>query len=59
MAFDSKCLDLANEFLPAGVSDGLAARLAQHIQDEIENWLLSERDRLNADLKGAGHADLV
>ena len=59
MAFDPKCLDLANEFLPAGVSDRLSAGLAQHIQDEIENWLLLERDRLNAELKGLSRGDLA
>ena len=42
--FDPKCYDLAVHF---GLStERLRKELAQHIQDSIEDWLNSERDRL-------------
>lgn len=51
MAFDPECLRLARHFLPAGpASDRLAAELAQHIQDEVEGWIESERDRLAGEI---------
>lgn len=48
MAYDPECLMLAERFLPSDVSERLAHELAQHIQDAIEDWLLSERDKLAA-----------
>lgn len=52
MAFDPKCLELAAAFLPTNMPAGstLRERLAQHIQDSVEEWLTSERDGLRAQL---------
>jgi hypothetical protein len=47
MAFDSKCYELAEYFLPSGLPNGrLREELAQHIQEAVEDWLNGERDRL-------------
>ena len=57
MAFDPKCLELAKYVLPSGgpvqVSEDLADRLAQHIQDSIEDWLSSESVRIAATIAQA------
>ena len=46
MSFDPKCYELAVYF---GLSsERLRTELAQHIQDSIEDWLESEKDRLEA-----------
>lgn len=46
MAFDPKCYELAEYFLPSGLPSGrLLDELAQHIQDAVEDWLNGERDR--------------
>ena len=37
MAYDEKCYNLANHFLPHG-ADSEAFGLAQHIQDAVEEW---------------------
>lgn len=41
MEFDPRCLELAEYFLPTVVTN-LQYRLAQHIQDAIEEWLQGE-----------------
>ena len=46
MSFDSKCYDLAEHFLsdePALQSERNRNRLAQAIQDAIEDWIEGER----------------
>jgi hypothetical protein len=50
MAFDRKCFELAEYFVPAPASPRLRHELAQHIQDAVEDWLNAERDRLAAAL---------
>ena len=37
-SFDSKCLDLAEHFLPSRATDSLKRELAQHIQDAVEDF---------------------
>ena len=59
MACHPKCLELAGVFFPEGGSDHLTAELAQHIHNEIRNWLLLRREKINKELREAGHADLV
>lgn len=44
MSFDAKCYDLAEWFLPNAASDTMKNRLAQVIQDNIEQELESMRD---------------
>jgi hypothetical protein len=46
MAYDPKCQELAEYFLPSMASERLRSELAQHIQDEIEVWMESESRRL-------------
>lgn len=46
--YDPKCRETAEHFLPSTASERLKAELAQHIQDAVEDWLVSERDRLAA-----------
>lgn len=47
MAFDPKCYELAEHFLPDDERlSRLKNGLAQHIQDAVEDWLRTERDRL-------------
>ena len=53
MSHDPKCYELAEYFLPAGVSEKLKSDLAETIQEAVEDWLRSERDRL---LGASGHA---
>lgn len=50
MAYDPKCQEVSEYFLPTGVSDRLKTELAQHIQDSIEDWLEGERDRIEVEL---------
>jgi hypothetical protein len=41
-SYDQKCFDLAAHFIPQtkkAISEALRRRLAQHIQNEVENWL--------------------
>jgi len=45
MAYDPNCLDLAQHFLGDLVSNDLASKLAQHIQDEVESWFETEIDQ--------------
>ncbi len=42
MAYDQACLDLARHFLSDLAREETAGRLAQYIQDEIEDWIASE-----------------
>lgn len=46
MAYDSKCLDLAQHFLGCEGDDGdeMQASLAQCIQDAVEAWLGEQED---------------
>jgi hypothetical protein len=39
VSYDIKCDELARHFLPSQTSEQLVARLAQVIQDRIEEWL--------------------
>lgn len=56
MAFDPKCYELAEHFLPSALPGHmLLDRFAQHIQDAVEDWLNRERDRLAAALVKAAH----
>lgn len=50
MSYDPECLRLARHFLPESASDRLKTALAQHIQDEVENWLSAEAKRLAAEI---------
>ncbi len=38
MAYDPKCQELAEHFLPGRTTREAREQLAQHIQDEIEFW---------------------
>jgi hypothetical protein len=40
--FDSKCLELAEHFLPSTASQTLKNDLAQAIQNEVENFCTGE-----------------
>jgi hypothetical protein len=44
MSYDVKCEELAREFLP-DCDTGEIERLAQHIQDAIEDWLAGRVER--------------
>lgn len=47
MSFDEKCFDLAGLFLgdePALFSERNKRRLAQAIQDTIEDWIATEKE---------------
>jgi len=46
MSYDPKCGELAEHFLPLMSSNELQDKLAQHIQDSIEEWLSLEADRI-------------
>lgn len=48
--FDTKCLELAEHFLPDQASPRLKTALAQHIQDEVEDWLETEANEIAATL---------
>jgi hypothetical protein len=50
MAFDPKCYEVAEHFLPSGSSATLKERMAQHLQDEAEFWLESESVRIANEL---------
>ena len=51
MAFDPKCYELAEYFLPTDpVLDRLRTELAQSIQDAVETFLHIERDHLADDV---------
>jgi len=54
--FDPKCLDLARHFLSDLENTQLVNELAQHIQDEVEIWLESEKRTLERERKKR-HAD--
>ena len=47
MAYDPKCFELAEYFLPTGATDRLKCLLAQAIQDAVEDCISSERNRLS------------
>jgi hypothetical protein len=49
--FDPKCLDLARHFLSDLENTKLVNELAQHIQDEVEIWLESEKRTLERERK--------
>lgn len=51
MAYDPKCQELSEHFLPTGASDRLKSQLAQHIRDSIEDWLSRERNQIVASLE--------
>ena len=51
MSYDPACEQLAWHFLPPSVSERLAKELAQHIQDEIEDWLANEATRLAKEIR--------
>ncbi len=40
--FDPKCLELAEYFLPAGISERAKAGMAQAIQDAVEDYAVGE-----------------
>lgn len=47
MSYDSNCYDLAEHFLadePALNTERNKKRVAQHIQDTIEDWIAYERE---------------
>lgn len=46
--FDSKCLELAEHFLPVGAPQEMTKELAQVIQDTVEDWCEGEVDAINA-----------
>jgi hypothetical protein len=47
MAFDIKCYELAQHFLPDNAPEQIKSKLAQVIQDDIEDWLsILEEERL-------------
>jgi len=53
--YDPKCMELARHFLGEKASTELphrAQELAQHIQDEVEIWLETTRDRVLKGLMG-------
>jgi hypothetical protein len=51
MAYDPKCLELAQYFLPSEIPQSrMAVRLAQCIQDAVEVWMTYERARIIAAL---------
>ena len=39
---DPACRELAEHFLPDGAPEEVKRELAQHIQDQIELWLVGE-----------------
>lgn len=51
--YDPKCHELAEYFIPTTVKlpRRMVTELAQHIQDAIEDWLMTERDRLKAEVE--------
>ena len=49
MAFDSRCYDLAEVFLPPDASEEDKTRLSQAIQDAIEDWLLDRERQYQAE----------
>ena len=51
MAYDPNCLDLAQHFLGDLVSNDLASKLAQHIQDKVEAWIAFQDFVKNARIK--------
>lgn len=53
--FDPECYKLAEYFLSREASGRLKDELAQEIQDTIEDWLTSERNRLT--LQASGYFD--
>ena len=55
MAFDPKCYELSEHFLPSSASERLKDSLAQHIQDEIESWLESKKARIVDDMMRPAH----
>jgi len=40
--YDTKCFELAEHFMPEDAPMALKDRLAQHIQQQIEEWLQAE-----------------
>ena len=44
MSYDPACEELARYFLSDLARPELAAKLAQHIQDQIEEWIKYEAD---------------
>jgi hypothetical protein len=44
MSFDTKCLELAEHFLPATASKEFKDDMAQAIQDAVENWRCPDDD---------------
>jgi hypothetical protein len=46
MSYDPACEDLARHFLSDVAAPLLVQKLAQHIQDEIKDWIISETKRL-------------
>lgn len=48
MSYDPKCYVLAENFLPSNASEDLRVRLAQHVQDSVEEWLQMEVQVLSA-----------
>jgi len=53
MSYDPDCYVLACHFLPNLATERLKATLAQAIQNAVEEWLLTEGERLIAELSGA------
>ena len=51
---DTKCRELAEYFLPTFASERLKARLAQEIQDAVEDWFLAEAINIQAETEDAG-----
>ena len=51
--YDAKCYELAEHFLPSGISEDLKMALAQHIQDAVNEWTvdtaLAIQEALNPD----------
>lgn len=50
MAFDPKCYEVAEHFLPSAASERLKDDLAQWVQDAVEDWMRTEHERLAAAL---------
>lgn len=52
MSYDPACYDLAAHFISDHPElERLRDKLAQHIQDAIEEWIEGEQDRLNDEPK--------
>ena len=55
MSYDQRCYDLADHFLPKYEGDQ-RDKLAQHIQDAVEDWLMDSANWGSEGIKRLGRA---